>query len=61
MRRGIKTAPMNTTLSDMLDVWREADRIELFESAWSSITPNAGPVAHIDVAGCLNDHHSVRV
>jgi len=35
MRFGIKTAPMNTTWNDMLDVWREADRIELFESAWN--------------------------
>jgi F420-dependent oxidoreductase-like protein len=35
MRFGIKTAPMDTTWSGMLDVWREADRIPLFESAWN--------------------------
>ena len=35
MRFGIKTAPMNTTWPDMLDVWKEADRIELFETAWN--------------------------
>ena len=35
MRYAIKTAPQHTTWTDMLDVWREADRIELFESAWN--------------------------
>ena len=35
MRFGIKTAPQHTTWSDMLDVWRAADDIELFESAWN--------------------------
>jgi F420-dependent oxidoreductase-like protein len=35
MRFGIKTAPMNTTWQAMVDVWKEADRIELFESAWN--------------------------
>ncbi len=35
MRFGIKTAPMNTTWDDMLAVWKEADRIELFETAWN--------------------------
>jgi F420-dependent oxidoreductase-like protein len=35
MKFGIKTAPMNTTWKAMLDVWKEADRIELFESAWN--------------------------
>ena len=35
MRFGIKTAPMNTTWGDMLDVWREADDIEVFETAWN--------------------------
>jgi len=35
MRFGIKTAPMNTTWQAMVDVWQEADRIELFESAWN--------------------------
>ena len=35
MRFGIKTAPQHTSWSDMLDVWRAADDIELFESAWN--------------------------
>ena len=35
MRFGIKTAPQHTTWTDMLDVWRAADDIELFESAWN--------------------------
>jgi len=35
MRFGIKTAPQNTTWPAMLDVWREADQIEVFESAWN--------------------------
>jgi len=35
MRFGIKTAPQHTTWSEMLDVWRAADEVELFESAWN--------------------------
>jgi F420-dependent oxidoreductase-like protein len=35
MRFGIKTAPMNTTWQAMLDVWKEADRIDLFETGWN--------------------------
>ena len=35
MRFGFKTAPQDTTWSDMLDVWRAADDIELFESGWT--------------------------
>jgi F420-dependent oxidoreductase-like protein len=35
MRFGIKTAPMNTTWQAMLDVWREADAIDLYETAWN--------------------------
>ena len=35
MRFGIKTAPQHTTWDAMLDVWRAADDIELFESAWN--------------------------
>jgi F420-dependent oxidoreductase-like protein len=35
MRYGIKTAPMNTTWSAMLDVWRAADQHDVFESAWN--------------------------
>ena len=32
---GIKTAPQHTSWEDMLDVWRAADEVELFESAWN--------------------------
>lgn len=35
MRFGIKTAPQHTTWPDMLDVWRAADAVDLFESAWN--------------------------
>jgi F420-dependent oxidoreductase-like protein len=35
MRFAIKTAPQNTTWAAMLDVWRAADDIELFESGWT--------------------------
>ena len=35
MRFAIKTSPQNTTWPEMLAVWRAADGIELFESAWT--------------------------
>jgi F420-dependent oxidoreductase-like protein len=35
MRFGIKTAPQHTTWAAMLDVWRAADDIDVFESAWN--------------------------
>ena len=35
MRFGIKTAPQHTSWGDMLDVWRAADGVELFETAWN--------------------------
>jgi F420-dependent oxidoreductase-like protein len=35
MRFGFKTSPQNTTWSDMLDVWKAADDIPLFESGWT--------------------------
>lgn len=35
MRFGIKTAPQHTTYKDMLEVWKAADGIDLFESAWT--------------------------
>ena len=35
MRYGFKTAPMNTTWPAMLDVWRAADELDVFESAWN--------------------------
>jgi F420-dependent oxidoreductase-like protein len=35
MRFAVKTAPEKTSWQDMLALWRAADEIELFESAWS--------------------------
>jgi F420-dependent oxidoreductase-like protein len=35
MRFAFKTAPQNTTWDAMLDLWRAADEIELFESGWT--------------------------
>ena len=35
MRFGFKTSPQHTTWSAMLDVWRAADDIDLFESGWN--------------------------
>lgn len=34
MRFALKTAPQNTTWSDMLTVWQAADDIEFYESGW---------------------------
>ena len=35
MRFAFKTAPQNTTWTDMLAVWQAADDIEVFESGWN--------------------------
>ena len=35
MKFGLKTAPQHTTWDDMLAVWRAADDIDFFESAWT--------------------------
>ena len=35
MRYGIKTVPQHTTWQAMVDVWRAADDIDVFESAWN--------------------------
>jgi F420-dependent oxidoreductase-like protein len=35
VRFAIKTSPQHTTWADMLAVWKEADDIDLFESAWT--------------------------
>ena len=35
MRFGIKTTPQHTSWEDMVAVWRAADDVELFESAWN--------------------------
>lgn len=34
-RHAIKTPPHHATWGEFLDVWKEADRIEIFESAWN--------------------------
>ena len=36
MRFGFKTSPQDTTWGAMLDVWRAADDMEIFESGWTS-------------------------
>ena len=35
MRFAFKTSPQNTTWSDMLEVWRAADQIDVYESGWN--------------------------
>src|SRR5213596_822826 len=35
MRFAFKTSPQNTTWSDMLAIWREADDIDVYESGWT--------------------------
>lgn len=35
MRFAVKTSPQHTTWADMLAVWKEADQIDIFESAWT--------------------------
>jgi F420-dependent oxidoreductase-like protein len=35
MQYGIKTAPQHCTWQEMLDVWRAADEIDVYESAWN--------------------------
>ena len=35
IRFGVKTVPQHTTWSELLDVWKAADDIELFESIWT--------------------------
>jgi F420-dependent oxidoreductase-like protein len=35
MRFGIKTVPQHTTWDDMAAVWKAADDVDLFESAWN--------------------------
>jgi alkanesulfonate monooxygenase SsuD/methylene tetrahydromethanopterin reductase-like flavin-dependent oxidoreductase (luciferase family) len=36
VRFAFKTSPQHTTWAAMLDVWRAADGIEVFESGWNS-------------------------
>ena len=49
MRFGIKTAPQLCTWQERVDVWRAADEIPLFESAWNFdhfyplLEPKTGP------------------
>ena len=35
MRYGIKTVPQHTSWQAMVDIWRAADDIDVFESAWN--------------------------
>jgi F420-dependent oxidoreductase-like protein len=35
MRFAIKTSPQDTTWTDMLAVWRQADALDVFESGWT--------------------------
>src|SRR6201992_556717 len=35
MRFAFKTSPQNTTWAQMLDVWRTADDIDVYESGWT--------------------------
>ena len=52
MRFAFKTSPQNTTWGAMLDVWRAADDIELFESGWTF--DHFYPIGDNDPAGpCL--------
>ena len=60
MRFAFKTAPQHTTWTDMLDVWRAADDIELFESGWTFdhfypiFSDSTGPCLDVDpTVGCL--------
>lgn len=43
---GIKTSQANTTYARILDIWREADQIPVFEHAWlwDHLVPLRGPV-----------------
>ena len=52
MRFAFKTSPQNTTWDAMLDVWRAADDIDLFESGWTF--DHFYPIGDADPAGpCL--------
>jgi len=52
MRFAFKTSPQDPTWGVMLEVWREADDIELFESGWTS--DHFCAIRHADPAGpCL--------
>src|SRR5215218_1485094 len=35
VRFAFKTSPQNTTWSDMLEIWKTADDIDVFESGWT--------------------------
>ncbi len=56
MRFAFKTANQYNAWADILDVWREADRIELFESGWlfDHFYPITSPQREPDLTGpCL--------
>lgn len=61
---GIKTPPQHGPWSDFLDIWRAADEMEIFESAWSMdhfypLTPplgGKGPRRTLPAAARWADH-----
>lgn len=46
---GIKTAPQHTTYDAMLEVWREADAIPVFQHAW--LFDHFAPIGGLDLDG----------
>jgi F420-dependent oxidoreductase-like protein len=50
VRFAFKTSPENTTWVAMLEVWRAADDIEVFESGWTS--DHFYPIHDSDPSGC---------
>jgi hypothetical protein len=44
MRFAFKTTPQNTTWTDMLAVWRQADDIDVYESGWNTVRQNGCPI-----------------
>ncbi len=51
MRFAFKTSPQHTTWPDMLEVWRAADDIEIFESGWTF--DNFYPIFSDSTGDCL--------
>ena len=52
LRFGIKTAPQHTTYEAMLEVWRDADALPVFEHAW--LFDHFAPIGGLDLDGpCL--------
>ena len=57
MRFAIKTRPEHTTWAQILDVWRAADDIDLFESAWNwdHFYPLTGDLHRAELRGLDDD------